>query len=207
MEETKQTDPSGGHSKKVRISRATLDDVKEITELINKEHERSGALLRVGEDEVAGWVGLNLSFVARRDGRIIGHSAVTVWPKSGWLEFRGQVVQPAYRGEGIYNHMTRRQIREIFRSGRGRTIVAVKNKVAKGTSLLETIGFKLVGDGITTELVKQGIPEEFFYIGPQNKELRVWTLVWENYASASRRRALAKADRTAKAQKHRKQME
>jgi N-acetylglutamate synthase-like GNAT family acetyltransferase len=206
MEETKPTNPSGLRSKKVRISRATLDDVKKIVELINEEHMRSGALLRVCEEDVAEWIRLNLSFVARMDGRIVGHSAATLWPQSGWYELRGQVVQPAHRGEGIYNHMTRRQIREIFKESRGRTIVSMKYTM-KGASLLETLGFKLMGYGTSDELVKQGIPAEFFHIGPQNRPLRAWTLVWENYASAARLKASAKAPRAAKAPEHRKPVE
>ncbi len=188
MEENKSAAPSGWRKERIRISRATQDDVKEITELINEEHVRSGALLRVGEYEAAGWVRLNLSFVARKGGRIVGHSAATAWPRSGWIELRGQVVSPKYRGAGIYSYVTRKQISEILREDRERTIVSMKYTM-KGASLLETIGFKLVGYGTSAELVKQGIPAEFFHIGPRNRPLRAWALTWKDYVVAKRRSA------------------
>jgi N-acetylglutamate synthase-like GNAT family acetyltransferase len=185
MEEHKPADLSGWRKDDVHISRATFEDVEEIAALINKEHERSNALLRVANDEIERWIGLRLSFVARKGGRIIGHSAATVWPQSGWIELRGQVVSPKYRGEGIYSYLTKRQIAEILGEDRGRTIVSMKYTM-KGASLLQSLGFKLVGYGTTVELVKQGLPKEFFYIGPQNRVLRAWALSWDNYVRAKR---------------------
>ena len=177
--------PAGLSAQNVAMSRAMEGDVVEIVSLINDEHERSNAVLDVSHDEVRSWVGFGLSFVAKHNNRIVGHSAMHVWPESGWLEIRGVVVDPNYRNHGIYSKMTRLHIEETFRAYPKGKIVVVKNESSKGARLLKSLGFVLVARGISIEVIEQGVPKEFFDIGPKDRQLRIWTLIKEDYMKSN----------------------
>ena len=169
----------------VAMSRAMEGDITEIVDLINAEHYRSNAVLLVSHDEVRLWVGIGLSFVAKHTERIIGHSAVYIWPESGWMEIRGVVVHPDYRNHGIYSKMTRLHIEEAFKAHPEGKIVVVKNESSKGARLLKSLGFILVARGISSEVIEQGVPKEFFDIGPKDRQLRIWTLVRNDYMKSN----------------------
>ncbi len=177
--------PAGLSAQNVAMTRAIEGDVKEIVSLINDEHNRSNAVLDVSHDEVKSWVGFGLSFVAKHNNRIVGHSAMHVWPESGWLEIRGVVVHPDYRNHGIYSKMTRLHIEETFREYPNGKIVVVKNESSRGARLLKSLGFVLVARGISIEVIQQGVPKEFFDIGPKDRQLRIWTLTKKDYLNSN----------------------
>ena len=179
---TEETPQAELRAQDVAISKAMEGDVVEIVSLINEEHDRSNAVLIVSHDEVRSWVDIGLSFVAKDKEKIIGHSAMYIWPESGWMEVRGVVVEPNHRNRGIYSRMTRMHIEETFRAYPDGKIVVVKNESSRGAGLLKSLGFALVAHGTCEEVIEQGVPKEFFNIEPhKDRQLRIWTLNKEGY--------------------------
>jgi N-acetylglutamate synthase-like GNAT family acetyltransferase len=112
------------------IAPARVSDAAEITGMINNEAELSGAVIKVTQKEVEGWIDGGLSFVAKAGTRIVGHTAGCIWPKSGIAEHRAVVVLPEYRGNGINTALTSAFVQRLIEQDPHITIISLKNSNA-----------------------------------------------------------------------------
>ncbi len=136
-------------------------DVKTIAGMVNAEHDKSGAVNAVTHGRVASWIlsGNADSFIAidhHENGKAAAHMAVVKWPDHCY-EIRSIVVQPYYRGLGIYGGMSDSIIEAIFEKDPSATVVMIKNKQSQGYRLLSEKGFAEVPLG---EVLKMGLELE-----------------------------------------------
>ncbi len=150
---------------KIRLGRNS--EIGEIVRLIDREHELSGAVMKVSSDIVRKWIKLKRSVVAVYDGKIVGHEALDVWPESGWAELRSAVVLEDFRGQGIAYKMTRRLLDDFLSKNHEAIFVAIKNRTERGNKLLLEMGFKEIG--------LDEVPPELFTIR-SNSERRAFRL-------------------------------
>jgi N-acetylglutamate synthase-like GNAT family acetyltransferase len=150
---------------KIRLGRNS--EIGEIVRLIDREHELSGAVMKVSSDIVRKWIKLRRSVVAVSDGKIVGHEALDVWPESGWAELRSAVVLEDFRGRGIAYKMTRRLLDDFLSKNHEAIFVAIKNRTERGNKLLLEMGFKEIG--------LDEVPPELFTIR-SNSERRAFRL-------------------------------
>lgn len=150
---------------KIRLGRNS--EIGEIVRLIDREHELSGAVMKVSSDIVRKWIKLKRSVVAVSDGKIVGHEALDVWPESGWAELRSAVVLEDFRGRGIAYKMTRRLLDDFLSKNHEAIFVAIKNRTERGNKLLLEMGFKEIG--------LDEVPPELFTIR-SNSERRAFRL-------------------------------
>ncbi len=158
---------TGSNALKFDVSKATVNDLKGIVELINAEAKKSGAVLLVSEKEVGVWIKSGLDFVAKDEsGKIIGHQSAAIWPESGWIELRAGVVLPEFRGNGVNSKLKVAIINEIESKFPGATIVSLKNNVSGGRGTVAELGFHKVQ--------QSEAPEELFKIGPKGENYDVY---------------------------------
>jgi N-acetylglutamate synthase-like GNAT family acetyltransferase len=129
----------------VRIRLATQRDVDKILFMINAEASVSGAVDRVTEDMLKGWVALGNSYVAEgQGGTIVGHRAVLLI-NNGWAELRSAVVDNAYRGNGVGYKLAEALLDGFIRNNPEiKYIVSVKNEASNGRGILLAIGFEKI---------------------------------------------------------------
>ena len=144
----------------VRIRLAEQRDVGKILSMINAEASVSGAVDRVTEDTLKGWVALGNSYVAEgQGGAIVGHRAVFLI-NGEWAELRSAVVDNAYRGNGVGYKLAEALLDGFIRNNpEVKYIVSVKNEASNGRGILLAIGFEKVprNDGLDSML---SIPNE-----------------------------------------------
>ncbi len=138
----------------VRLSR--IKDLEDIRDLINKEHEKSNAVMEVSKENVEKWIRNRNSVVAVAEGRIVGHEALDIWPESKWLELRSAVVLEEFRCRGIAYKMTKMLVDRFVKKNPKTIFVAIKNKTEKGNGILVEMGFHEIGLG--------EVPQELFTI-------------------------------------------
>ncbi len=140
---------------KFSVVAAEMSEAKKVTNLINDEFKRSGAVLHVTEDDVKSWINHGMCFVAKNEkGDIIGHQAASKWPESGWVELRAAVVLPEYRGNGLNSKLKDAIIDAINTSDPKATIVSLKNGVSQGHNELTQRGFEKIEFSDIPEAVK-----------------------------------------------------
>ncbi len=126
---------------KYTVVQTKKEDIPKIVDMINTEFKKSGAVLHVTIEEVAGWVNSGLSFVAKtQQGEIAGHSTAHIWPKSGWAELRAATVSEEYRGNGI-NKQLKSAVIDAIAKKNATTMVALKNSSSGGHAELDSRGF------------------------------------------------------------------
>ncbi len=150
---------------KIRLGRSS--DIEEIVKLINREHEISGAVMKVSSDTVKRWIRSKKSVVAVSDKKIVGHEALDLWPESGWAELRSAVVLEDFRGRGIAYKMTRRLLDDFLSKNHKAIFIAIKNRTERGNKLLLEMGFEEIG--------LNEVPPELFTIR-SNSERRAFKL-------------------------------
>ncbi len=144
---------------KFKITPSKEGDVSQIMDLVNGESGRSGALLKITEDDVKGWIHDGFSYVARyKKGEIVGHLSAHLWPKSQWVELRSSIVKPEFRGLGISSSLCSRIIKAINRKYGKKVLVAFTNQAGRGKGILVAMGFH--------EAEYDELPKELFTIGP-----------------------------------------
>ena len=149
------------------------NDINRIVEFINEEYKRSGAVLPVSRDDVAGWVDRNNSIIAvNGDGVVKAHQAVSLWPISGVFEFRSAVVAPRNRNQGINYWMKRLIIEELVHRSEDSIIqiISLKNKKSGGSGTLKALGFKVIPE--------HEIPKEMLSIGGE-QDWKAYKLIKE----------------------------
>ncbi|MDE1873975.1 MAG: GNAT family N-acetyltransferase [Candidatus Micrarchaeota archaeon] len=139
------------------VARSTGYDIPKILELVDAEAKGSGAVLEINANELTKWIGKGNSFVASVNDQIIGHSAIDIWPESGWAELRASVVKSEFRGHGVYTKLTKVRIQKLLVENPDVTIVVLKNKESSGSGILDSLGFKTIP--------KPEAPKELFSIG------------------------------------------
>ncbi len=146
----------------IRIKAAyRASDVKAIADMVNEEHEASGAVNAVTYEHVYGWIrsGNADSFIATDQNecdKAAAHTAVIRW-SGHCFEMRSIVVRSHYRGLGVYGGMSGSIIRAIFEKDPSATIVMIKNKRSQGYGLLPKNGFAWVPLG---EVLDMGLKLE-----------------------------------------------
>ncbi len=125
----------------ITLSRALDCDAPAILDLVNRESRRSGAVLKVSNQQVSQWIRNGSSFVAIDSAipAVVAHMAVVKWP--GCYEMRSVVVDGAYRGMGIYTSMSDAVISSIFDTDPHATVVMIKNENSGGADLIKKQGF------------------------------------------------------------------
>ncbi len=163
------------------IAPAKLSDAPKIAKIVNAEAELSGAVIKVTEAEVAGWISSGLSFVAKVGTEIVGHTAGYIWPKSGIAEHRAVVVLPEYRGNGINAMLTTVFMQRLIEQDPSITIISLKNANAHEAAKKAVVksGFKPIN--------VDSLPDEIFD-GPADRH--TYTAYVYNYAEV---KALARA--------------
>ncbi len=145
----------------VRIRLSGISDIPQITGLIKREAEASGALLPVPEETLRKWIKSGFSYVAVDNGTVVGHEAAHFWPVCKWVELRSLAVKPEYRGMKIGSSLSLKLLSKIGKTYKGCTVVAFTNKAGSGKGILKANGF--VETGIN------GVPAELFTIGSKNR--------------------------------------
>jgi N-acetylglutamate synthase-like GNAT family acetyltransferase len=157
----------------MRFKISDQTDINGIMKFINKEYERSGAVLPVSRDDVAGWVNSGNSIIAvNGDGVVKAHQAVSLWPISGVFEFRSAVVAPESRRQGINYWMKRLIIEELVHRSEDSIIqiISLKNGKSGGSGTLRALGFKVIQE--------HEIPKEMLSIGGE-QEWKAYKLIKE----------------------------
>ena len=163
---------------KLSVVPALTADAKLITNLINDEWKRSGAVLHVSEEEIKTWINHGLCFVAKNEnGEIVGHQAAAKWPESGWVELRAAVVLPEYRGNGLNTKLKDAIITAINTAYPEATIVSLKNGESHGHNELTQRGF----EKIESSQIPAAILKELLKIGPlgENYEIYIYPPISE----------------------------
>lgn len=156
---------------KFSVVAAEMSEAKKVTNLINDEFKRSGAVLHVMEDDVKSWISQGMCFVAKNEkGDIIGHQAASKWQESGWVELRAAVVLPEYRGNGLNSKLKDAIIKAINTSDSNATIVSLKNAESGGHSELAKHGFQKIGYSD----VPASILSELLRIGPSGMHYDIY---------------------------------
>lgn len=140
----------------ISIKFANLGNLKDIVKLINEENERSGAVMKVTPIIVRKWIRNRHCAIAISEGRVIGHEALNVWPRSGWAELRSAVVEGGFRGQGIGYRLTKMLIDAYKKENANAVLVSLKNKTEKGNGILKGLGFR--------EIDIHTVPMELFTI-------------------------------------------
>lgn len=142
----------------VSMRTARAQDMGGILRLVNAEHERSGAVLRITEEELKRWIDRRLSVVALAGDKIVGHQALDIWPGSRWAELRSEVVLPEHRGLNISRALKGIVIgRCVMEHPYVPAVVSLKNGMSNGTTMLFALGFK--------PMESREVPNELFSIG------------------------------------------
>lgn len=139
-------------------------DIAQVVRFINDEYARSGAVLPVSRDDVAGWVNEGNSIIALNGkGEIKAHQAVSLWPITEIFEFRSAVVAPENRKQGINYWMKRLMIEEIVQRSEKDVvrIISLKNGKSGGSGTLKALGFGIIP--------KHEIPKEMLSIGGEQE--------------------------------------
>lgn len=156
---------------KVSVVPALASEAKSITNLINDECKRSGAVLHVSENDVKSWIDNGLCFVAKNEkGQIIGHQAASKWPESGWVELRAAVVLQEYRGNGLNTKLKDAIIDAINTTYPEATIVSLKNGESRGHNELAQRGF----EKIDSSAIPPAILKELLKIGPLGETYEIY---------------------------------
>ncbi len=160
---------SVGYDVELKAAHRT-SDVKAIFRMVNDEHARTGAVNAVTHGRIASWVlsGNADSFIAidrHEDGRVAAHMAVVKWSDHCY-EIRSIVVQPYYRGLGIYGSMSDSIIDAVFEMDHSAAVVMIKNKQSQGYGLLSEKGFVEVplGEALRMGVGLENHSERYAYV-------------------------------------------
>ena len=155
---------------KISITRSRLGNLEDIVNIISEEHWRSNAVMEVGEGTVRKWIKNKNSVVAVAGGKVVGHEALDVWPKSRWAELRSAVVLEQFRGMGIAYKMTKMLIDDFVKRNPDAIFVAIKNKTERGNGILLDMGFEEIGlNEVPGELftIRSHSERKAFRLGPK----------------------------------------
>jgi ribosomal-protein-alanine N-acetyltransferase len=120
------------------VTRMTEADLSEVATLWREVHGVGGqawltAALAEGE----------LGFVARVDGKVVGHALASVVGEEGRLH--GNTVSDAHRGKGIGRELTRARVAACVALGATRLIAEVATWNVASAEVLQSLGFAKVG--------------------------------------------------------------
>lgn len=140
-----------------KIESTKKEHIPAVLELVESE---PAALLPVPREELLAWIEKGHSVVLKAGEQIIGHQAVGIWPKSGWVELRAAVVKSEFRGNGLNTWMKQVLIEIMQKESNEVTFVGFTEKESMSRGIFKNLGF--------SEIPLSETPAEFFLICPDS---------------------------------------